>query len=244
VIAQIKSELFKIRSTRTTLGLLIGMIVLILLITLLSSLLGNVASLTGAENQRQLLSVGSSAGIFSALAGVLLITSEYRYGTIRPTYLFTPRRSVVLTSKLAAGALAGLALGILGEGFAFGVGDIVLAARGIPLSLSGGSLTLLLLGTVAGVVLFGAFGVGLGAIIRNQVGCIIALLAMGFVVDNLLFGLVPEVGRFTPTSASDGLVGLTMKHLLPPVGGALVLIGWVALLALIALPLTSRRDIN
>ena len=47
---------------------------------------------------------------------------------------------------------------------------------------------------------------GLGAIIRNQVGAVITLLASGFVVDNLLFGLVPSIGRFTPTHAEDALL--------------------------------------
>jgi ABC-2 type transport system permease protein len=244
MIAQIKSELFKIRSTRTTLGLLLGMIVLVLLISLLTGLLSNVPSLTGAENQRDLLSAGSFAGVFSALAGVLLITSEYRYGTIRPTYLFTPRRSVVLASKLAAGALAGSVLGIIGEGLAFAIGEIILSERGIPRSLHGGSLALPLLGTLASAALWGMIGVGLGAIVRNQVGSIIALLAWGLVVDNLLFGFAPAVGRFMPTNAENAFEGQTQKHLLPPAGGALVLISWVALLALIALPLTSRRDIT
>ena len=40
----------------------------------------------------------------------------------------------------------------------------------------------------------GAIGAGLGAILHNQVGGVIALLAWGLVVDNLLFGLVPSVG--------------------------------------------------
>jgi hypothetical protein len=38
---------------------------------------------------------------------LLLITSEYRYGTIHATLLFTPHRRRVLTAKLTAGLLAG-----------------------------------------------------------------------------------------------------------------------------------------
>ena len=56
------------------------------------------------------------------------------------------------------------------------------------------------LGALAGVALWGAMGAGLGAILRNQVGGVITLLAWGFVVDRLLFGLVPSVGRFMPTT--------------------------------------------
>ena len=37
----------------------------------------------------------------------------------------------------------------------------------------------------------------------------IALLAWVFVVDSLLFGLVPTVGRFMPTAAMNALLGET-----------------------------------
>ena len=91
MIAQIRAELLKIRSTRTTIGLILGMIALILLFTLLTGLLTHPSGLASKEDQRELLSLSSLAGVFSALAGVLLVTSEYRFGTIRPTILFKPR---------------------------------------------------------------------------------------------------------------------------------------------------------
>ena len=107
MIAQIRAELLKIRSTRTTIGLILGMIALILLFTLLTGLLTHPSGLASKEDQRQLLSLGSLAGVFSALAGVLLVTSEYRYGTIRPTFLFNPDAHTSLAAKVVAGALAG-----------------------------------------------------------------------------------------------------------------------------------------
>ena len=69
---QIRAELLKIRTTRTTIGLILGMIALILLITLLTVLLTHPSGLASKEDQRQLLSLSSLAGVFSALAGVLL----------------------------------------------------------------------------------------------------------------------------------------------------------------------------
>ena len=73
MIAQIRAELLKVRSTRTTLGLMLGMIALILLFALLTGLLSKASGLSSSEDQRQLLSLGSVAGLFSALAGVLLV---------------------------------------------------------------------------------------------------------------------------------------------------------------------------
>jgi ABC-2 type transport system permease protein len=194
MIPQIKAELLKIRSTRTTIGLVLGMIALILLFTLLTGLLSHPSGLASEEDQRQLLSLSSLAGVFSALAGVLLVTSEYRFGTIRPTILFNPRRSRVLAAKILAGVLAGIAFGILAEAIGWAIGYAILDGRGITVVLSSGDILLLTLGGLAGAALWGAIGAGLGAIIHNQVGGIIALLAWGLVVDNLLFGLAPSVG--------------------------------------------------
>ena len=244
MIAQIRAELLKIGSTRTTVGLILGMVALILLFTLLTGLLSHPSGLASKEDQRQLLSLSSIAGVFSALAGVLLVTSEYRYGTIRPTILFNPARSYVLTAKVIVGMLAGLAFGILSEVIGWAIGYAILDARGITIVLTSSDVLLLTLGGLAGVALWGAIGVGLGAIIHNQVGAIITLLAWGLVVDNLLFGLVPSVGRFVPTHASDALMGLRTHHLLSPAAGAAALIAWTAVLAVIGLALSTRRDIN
>jgi ABC-2 type transport system permease protein len=175
---------------------------------------------------------------------VLLVTSEYRYGTIRPTILFTPYRSRVLGAKAISGALAGIAFGIVGEGLGWAIGYAILSGRGITFALDGGQATQLALGALAGVALWGTIGAGLGAIVRSQVCAVIALLAWGFVVAPLLFGLVPAVGRFMPNYAQNSLIGLTTNHLLAPVAGAVVLIGWAVLLAAVGVALTARRDVT
>jgi len=244
VIAQTRAELLKLRTTRTTVGLVLGMLALTILFGLLAGLLTHAGGLSTPEDQRGALGVGSLAGIFSALAGMLLVTGEYRFGTIRPTFLFTPRRSRVIGAKLAASMVAGLAFGVVGEGLGFAIGYVCLVARGISLALHGGAIALLLLGTVAGVALWGAIGVGIAAIVRNQIGTIVGVLAWGFVVENLLFAFVPSVGRLTPGEAASALAGLTTEHLLSAAAGGAVLVGWVVLLALVGLALTARRDVG
>jgi hypothetical protein len=135
---QFRAELLKIRSTRTTAGLVLGMVALILLFSLLTGLLTKAPNLVTTDDQRGLLAVGALAGVFSALAGIMLVTSEYRYGTIKPTFLFTPARSRVLVAKAAAGLLAGTVFGIVGGALGFGVGYACLAGRGIDFALDAG----------------------------------------------------------------------------------------------------------
>ena len=79
--------------------------------------------------------------------------------------------------------------------------------------------------------------------VRNQVAGVIGLLAWDFVVNSLLLGLVPSVGRFMPTTAADALMGLKTAHLLAPAAGGAVLVGLAALLAAGGIALTLQRDV-
>jgi len=103
MIPQIRAETIKVRSTRTTLGLVLGMVAIILLFVVLTALLTSAGEMSGREQQRNLFSIGSVAGLFAALAGIMLVTGEYRFGTIRPTILFNPARSHVLAAKVVVG---------------------------------------------------------------------------------------------------------------------------------------------
>jgi ABC-2 type transport system permease protein len=241
---QLRAELLKIRSTRTTAGFVLGMVGLILLFSLLTGLLTKAPNLVATDDQRGLLAVGAFAGVFSALAGIMLVTSEYRYGTIKPTFLFTPRRSRVLVAKAAAGMLAGTVFGIVGGALGFGVGYACLAGRGIDYALDDRQTALLLLGTVTGTALWGGIGVGLGAILRSQVAAIIGVLAWAFIAENLLFAFLPGVGRFGPTHAQDALTGFATNHLLQATPGGLVLVAWAVALSLLGTTLAARRDVD
>jgi hypothetical protein len=94
------------------------------------------------------------------------------------------------------------------------------------------------------VALWGAIGVGLASILRNQIGAVIGLIAWSLPVENLLFGLVPSVGRFTPGRATDALMGMSDRHLLPAAAGGAVLVAWAVVLAAVGIFLTARRDVN
>ena len=170
MIGQSRAEVLKIRSTRTTLGLALGMVAIILLFVLLTGLLE-----LGLEPDRrggpaQPVQHRQLRGLFAALAGVLLVTGEYRFGTIRPTFLFTPRRSRVSCAKVAASLVAGFVFAVVGEALALGVGAVILNGRGISIALHGDDYELLTLGTLVGTALWGGIGSASGMIVRNQVG--------------------------------------------------------------------------
>lgn len=241
---QLQAELLKIRSTRTTIGLLLGLIVLALLFTILTCTLSPMTQLLTEQNQLNLLSFGSIAGVFSALAGIMLFTGEYRFGTIRPTLLFSPSRIRLLVTKITAGALSGLVFGFIGEGLVFSIGMMILKIRGVSIGMTSANITELLVGAVVGTALWGAIGVAVGAVFPNQVGAVISLLAWGFVVENLVFGFLPKFGRFLPVHAADAMMGQIEPKLLAGDVGAVVLIAWCLGLAGIGMVLLKRRDVN
>jgi hypothetical protein len=93
MIAQLRSELLKQRTTRTNVLLLLWMVVLVVLVVLLHVLSFGVDDLSRSDNQLKIVGLGTSIGaLFASLLGAMSITGEIRHGTIRPTFLATPRR--------------------------------------------------------------------------------------------------------------------------------------------------------
>ena len=241
---QFLSELRKMRSTRTNLGLLAGMVGLILLTVLLNGFVLDAAELATHDNQHNLLSTGTSAGLFAALIGVMAITSEFRHGTIRPTFVVTPRRTHVILAKVLASLLMGILFGAAAIALSFGLGYGVLAARGIHLELSTNLILLLVLATPLMTALWAELGVGLGAIVKNQVFAVVGLIVWTLVVENILYGLVPAVGRFTLFGVSDALTAGVLEDVLHPIAGGLLLLCYVATFVAAGAVLVARRDVT
>ena len=93
--------------------------------------------------------------------------------------------------------------------------------------------------------LWGGIGVGLGTIVRNQIAAVIGLLAWAFVVENLLFALVPSRRPAAPDRGDERAARRTRRATSsrPPRARAL-LVAWVAVLVVAGAALTARRDVS
>ena len=243
MIALVRSELLKLRTTRTAFSLIVGMVALIVLVSLLNGLVTKEPGLVGRKEQFQLLANGSIASAFAAILGLLSMTTEIRHGTIRPTMLAEPRRSHVLLAKLIATTVFGAALGVIGIALSVAIGKLCLHERGISSSLTGSDLRLVILGAIAVSALWGAFGVALGAVIRNQVGAVVGGLIWVLLVESILFALVPSIGRYLPATAAHGLTQIETQHQLPVTAGVLVFCGYIAAAIVAGTLITARRDL-
>jgi ABC-2 type transport system permease protein len=240
---QLRSELLKLRTTSTTAVLLLAASGLTLLAVFLEGLSPGVGELAKESTQREMFSAVTSAVLFATFAGVIAVTSEFRYGTIRPTLLVEPRRGVVLGAKLVAAGLTGVAFGVICVGLAFGAGLSLLAARGVDVALTGTHALNLVAGTIAVSALSAMLGVAVGTLIRNQAGAIVAVVAYSVAVDATLFAAVPALGRWLPGKAGDALIGLPKDDLLAPAAGALILLAWTFAFAIAAMLRNDRADV-
>ena len=244
--AELRSELLKQRSTRTVLGLFGAMLGIVLLAVLLHSLLP-AEDLGRHHNQLIVFGRGEFLGaLFAALLGAMSITAEIRHGTIRSTFLVTPRRGRVVAAKVLVSILIGAGFGLAASALAAGVGTAALRARGIDVQLDGGDYVLLVAGGGAAAALWAAIGVGVGALVRNQVPTLIGICAWLLFVEGLLAGdLVGlgDIGRFLPGAAAAAISGQDTGTLLAPAAGFLLLALYAAASAVAGSLATSRRDV-
>jgi ABC-2 type transport system permease protein len=240
---QLRSELLKLRTTSTTVVLLLAAGGLTLLAVFLEGLSPTVTDLAKENAQREMFSAVTSAVLFATFAGVIAVTSEFRYGTIRPTLLIEPRRRTVLGAKLITAALTGVGIGVICVGLAFGAGLSLLAARGVDLALTGTHALLLVFGTIAVSALSAMLGVAVGTLIRNQAGAIVAVVAYSVAVDATLFATVPALARWLPGKAGDALIGLPKDHLLDPPVAVAVLAAWTLAFVIAATLHNDRTDV-
>lgn len=243
--AQLRSELYKFRSTRIVAGLVAAMLALVILAVLLHGLGLSVERLNSRSDQRGVfVEVGVSLGaVFAGLVGALSITGEIRSGTIRPTLLVTPRRSRVLAAKALGVLPVGFGVGAIAAGAASGVGSLALAGRGVTVQVSAGDYALLILGGGAAAALWAVIGLGVGSVVRAQVPTIVALFAWLLFVENLVTDL-PTAHRFVPGSLAESLAGQHNDGTLHTPAVAAVLLVLYAMAAIVAGKTeTTRRDV-
>jgi ABC-type transport system involved in multi-copper enzyme maturation permease subunit len=244
----IRSELLKQRSTRTSRLLLVWMVGVILLVVLLHVSSLSTEHLAGRDEQLKVVGWGTGVGaLFASLLGAMSITAEIRYGTIRPTFLTTPRRDRVIAAKLAAAALTGLAVGLLAEALTAALEAAGIATRDIHIQLTAGDYLQLLAGGAIAGALFAAIGLGVGAIVRQQVGAVVGLCVWLLLIETTLIGNIPAAGKFAPGAAAGAIAGAiqtqSASKLVAPGVGALLLLAYAAIAAATGAVLTNRRDV-
>ena len=243
----LRSEWLKLWTTRTT-WMMLG--IALLGEALFAGLyvgLASVADIEGpAAEPEGLETVATGVGLMLVMMlvlGVLIATTEFRHGTASSTFLATPKRWPALLAKLGITLLVGLVAGLAYVVVNGGLALPLFSDRGgdIP---SAGDLIETYAGVVVSYAMLCAFGLGVGAIVRNQVGAIIAAIAFFFVLSPLPELLPGSIGDYFPAQAIGSLHGNPEGDgNLGQVAGGLVLGAWAAALFALGTPLICRRDV-
>ncbi|MDQ6846454.1 MAG: ABC transporter permease [Candidatus Dormibacteraeota bacterium] len=246
---QLRSELFKQRTTRTNAVLAGSMVGLVALVMILHMVTIPAHDLSDREGQLKIFGLGTTFGmVFASLLGAMSVTGEIRHGLIRPTFLASPNRTCVIAAKVAVSAMAGAAFGLLAEVLAAGVGSAALAGRGIHVAPSASDFVQLLAGGAVAAALWSVIGVGVGAVVRNQVGAVLGLVVWQLFIEMTVIGSLPAAGRFVPGASAGAMAGAileqTSTYLLAPALGALLIVGYAAAATVAGVVATARRDVG
>jgi ABC-type transport system involved in multi-copper enzyme maturation permease subunit len=243
--ALIRSEIVKLRTTRTFWAMTLGAFALLLLATVLGLTVGDPQP---GHDVRDLLTNGGIVALFALVLGALGMTGEYRHGSVTMTFLVAPRRSRVIVAKAVASLASGAVLGLLAVLVNIAVVVLFRKIGGEALGVSVGSIVGIGAGTVAFSALSALLGLGVGAIVRNQVAAIVILLGILFIIDPLLSAIADSVGQWTISGLAGAITGGQAggdnpPELLSPVVSGLVLLGYGVLVSAIGAALTVRRDV-
>jgi hypothetical protein len=188
------------------------------------------------------VAIGGSTALIVLLFGVVGATAEIRHRTLAPALLARPGRGRLLAARAIAYGVAGLAIGALLLAVALALGLPLLAGSAGP-ALGAEDLARVVGGGLLATALCAMLGVGVGALVGNQVAAVIGTVIWLFVLEPLVelvkaSALKYTIGEVSGTVAGSQTGGLAW-------GAALaVLVGWTALFLVLAALVDRRRDVD
>ena len=189
MIGVLKSELFKLRTTRATTIVATCSVLLPAIIFGLTSLF----AFTNGEVGDSLVSmVGNFApltGLLLGVVGVLCSTQEYSQGTIRITLVATPNRLKVFIAKLLTTLVVSVASALLMLLLCLLPSQVILSTRNVTFELIGSDIRVLFSAVILSAFL-SILGLSLGLIFKSSPGAISALLLWPTILEGMVFGLL------------------------------------------------------
>jgi ABC-2 type transport system permease protein len=198
----------------------------------------------------------SLRGLFLAqlaigVLGVLVISSEYATGMIRPTLTAVPQRRVVLAAKAIVFGLVAFAVSVPGVFIAFTAGQAILDTKHLGVALGDPHVLRAVLGAAVYLTIIGLLGLAIATTVRRTAGAIATLFGL-ILIAPLLAQALPspwntDITKYLPTGVSSGLGAALFgvrsdSDRLSPGLALIVMLAWLAAAFAIATIAISRRD--
>ena len=249
----LRSELTKIRSTRSTYWTLLALVVVCVGIGALASAgaashANEISKATFDATQQSLggLYVGQ---LVIAVLGALTITSEYSTGMIRTTLTVQPRRGTVFAAKAVVFAVVSLVTGLVASFGSFFLGQALMSGHHLSVTLGQPNVLRAVIGGALFLAACGMLAYGLGAILRHTAGAITAAIGLLFVLS-VLVNFLPHtwqihVDKWMPAIAGSQIWATKATggpDLFPAWPGFAVLAGYAVAAIIAGLVVFRTRD--
>lgn len=252
MIRLIRAEILKVTTTKFVYGLGLAIVGLTALATLVSLVQDGTDTLHSMSAGGGLAKAMGNMYMFTVLPLILGLTAvpgEFRHGTIIPALLTQPHRGRLIAAKaITCGASAALMM-LAAIAVLVGLATVWGVALGVRLPLVDDAATCAALRLTVASAALCLLGLGLGAVIRNQVAAIAGGLIWALVIEQLADGMLPAMAKWFPFNSSTifdlGARSVTLGQDMPQwwISG-LVLAAYTAIACVAGTLVLRHRDIT
>lgn len=240
MIPAVKGELRKIFTVRSTYVLLLFMLAVEVFFAFYAT--GYKAMPSDANNPLKLASEVTDAisflALFASIVGLLLVTHEYRYNTILHTITLSKSRSKILLAKVVVISVFMIVISVVLGFLSPALAALGMKAHHLQLVPQTFDFWDLLWRTAFTAWGYGMLGLLLAAIIRVQVGAIVAFLLIPSLGEQLLSLLLKDNAMYLPFRSLSTVISGQMSH----EKAALVVTIYIVVSYIVAWLLFLKRD--
>jgi ABC-type transport system involved in multi-copper enzyme maturation permease subunit len=213
-----------------------------------------------AKIAADMMTSGQFFGLLLAMIiGILVVTNEFFHQTATATFMTSPHRTTVVIAKAVAAVLFGGLFWLVATVLDLIATPIYLNSQHVSVSITQWTVVQSALLNLLAFAVWAIFGMGIGTLIRSQIGAVVtgmALYLLGTAAVAILFNVVLynlihrdwvlSAQVIAPAIASRIMItpGRAFEHAPPQWAGGAVLIGYALITGIVGIVIMRRRDIS
>ncbi len=212
-----------------------------------------------AKIAADMMTSGQFFGLLLAMImGILVVTNEFFHQTATTTFMTSPHRTTVVLAKTVAAILFGGLFWLVSTALDLAATPIYLNSQHVSVSITQWTVVQSALLNLLAFAIWAIFGMGLGTLLRSQIGSVVtgmALYLLGtaavailvHVLNNLIhrdWVITAQVAAPAIASAIMITPGRAFPHAPPQWVGGAVLIGYAIITGFVGILIMRRRDIS